>query len=111
LADLQSGPREREIMESGGSPNPEDAFKPEATRTERVAVETATHLIRGTITLPREGHRARFSDLLNRNDIDYLSLIDAERVPLGGGEPNTYGFLAVARSAVVFGYPLEDENS
>ena len=74
-------------------------------------METATHLIRGTITLPREGYRARFSDLLNRNDIDYLSLTDAERVPLEGGEPTTYGFLAVARSAVVFGYPLEDENS
>ncbi|MDX6589643.1 MAG: hypothetical protein QOI84_917 [Solirubrobacterales bacterium] len=98
-------------MESGAAPNPEDEFKSKGARTERVAVETATHLIRGSIALPREGYRARFSDHLNRHDVDYLSLTDAERVPLEGGEPTTYGFLAVARSAVVFGYPLEDENS
>ncbi len=77
-------------------------------RTERVGVETATHSIRGTVSLPQQGYRARFSDYLNRADVDYISLTDAERVPLEGGAPETHSFLAVARSTVLFGYPLDE---
>lgn len=80
------------------------------SRTERVGLETATHSIRGTVSLPLQGYRARFSDYLNRGDIDYISLTDVERAPLGGGTAEHHSFLAVAREAVLFGFPLEDEN-
>ena len=98
-------------MDRTASHSTADSVTPEASRTERVGLETATYSIRGTITLPLQGYRARFSDYLHRDDIDYISLTDAERVPLEGGVPMRHAFLAVARNAVGFGYPLEDENS
>lgn len=73
----------------------------------RVTVETSTHAIHGMVTLPMDGYRARFSDLLNRQDLDYLSLSEAEKVPLDGGIGTRHSYLAVARSAILFGYPVE----
>lgn len=84
-----------------------DPVTSEAKRTERVGVETATHSVTGTVTLPVDGYRARFSDYLNRQDIEYISLTDAQKTPLGGGPAESHAFLAVARKAVVFGYTLE----
>jgi len=84
-----------------------DPVTSEAKRTEQVGVETATHSMTGTVTLPADGYRARFSDYLNRQDIDYISLTDVQKTPLGGGPPESYAFLAVARKAIVFGYSLE----
>jgi hypothetical protein len=84
---------------------------PEEPRRERVALETATHLFKGTITLPADGYRARFSDHLNRSDLAFIALTDVEKVPLGGGPSTRYPFLSVARAAVVAGYQLEDESS
>jgi hypothetical protein len=88
---------------------PRDPTVAEAMRTERVAVETAKHLVTGTVTLPAHGYRARFSDHLNRQDIDYIALSEAEKTPLGGGPAESHGFLAVARKAIVFGYSLEND--
>lgn len=70
-------------------------------------METAKHLVTGTVTLPAQGYRARFSDHLNRQDIDYIALTEAEKAPLGGGPTENHGFLVVARRAIVFGYSLE----
>jgi hypothetical protein len=82
---------------------------PEAKRTERVALETATHLVKGIVTLPAQGYRARFSDYLNRQDIDFIALTDVEKAPLGGNPVESYPFLVVARKAVVFGYSLDHD--
>jgi Family of unknown function (DUF6812) len=84
-----------------------DPTTSEAKRTEQVGVETATHSVIGTVTLPADGYRARFSDYLNRQDIDYISLTDVEKTPLSGGSATSHAFLAVARKAIVFGYSLE----
>lgn len=80
---------------------------PAARKSQRVTVETSTHAIHGLVTLPSEGYRSRFSDLLNRQDLDYLSMSEVEKVPLGGGESTRHSFLAVARRAILFGYPIE----
>ena len=85
-----------------------DTATPEQKRTEAVAVETATHLIRGTVTLPLEGYRPRFSDYLNRADLDFISLIDAEKEPLRGGAATHHGFLAVSRTSILFAYSGEE---
>ena len=42
------------------------------SRTERVVLETDRHRIVGDLTLPKEGHRSRLSDFLNRGDLDFL---------------------------------------
>lgn len=77
-------------------------------RTEEVAFETELHLIRGTVTLPMEGYRARFSDYLNRADLNFIAMIDAEKEPLDGGACTSHDFLAVARKAILFAYPAGD---
>lgn len=82
-----------------------DTATPEEKRTEEVALETESQLIRGTVTLPVEGYRARFSDYLNRADLDFIALIDAEKEPLGDGTCTRHAFLAVARKAILFAYP------
>jgi hypothetical protein len=80
---------------------------PGSRRSARVTLETSTHAIHGTVTLPAEGYRSRFSDLLNRQDLTYLSLSEVERVPLSGGPGSRHSYLAVARNSVLFGYPAD----
>lgn len=92
---------------SSGSLDGSDATT--AGHTQRVAIETATHLIQGTVKLPPEGgYRARFSDYLNRRDTEYVGLIDAERSRLDGGLSERHPFLAVAKRSILFGFPLDD---
>lgn len=95
-------------MQEIGNQTVVDTATPEQKRTEVVAVETATHLVKGTVTLPVEGYRPRFSDYLNRADLDFISLIDAEKEPLRGGAPTRHDFLAVSRASILFAYPGEE---
>ena len=74
------------------------------TRTQRVVLETDRYRISGDLTLPREGYRSRFSDLLNRDNIDFISLVDAEITSVDGGEPNIRKFIAVARHHIQLAY-------
>ena len=53
-------------------------------RQEQVVVETDRYRIEATVTLPREGYRARLSDHLNRRDHDFLTLQDAKLAALDG---------------------------
>jgi hypothetical protein len=78
------------------------------TRTERVVLETESHQIIGDLTLPREGYRSRLSDFLNRGDIAFIPLVNAEIIPRGGNEDPQVRreFIAVARDHVQLAYPL-----
>ena len=53
-------------------------------RQEQVVVETDRYRIEATVTLPREGYRARLSDHLNRRDHDFLTLQDVRVTALDG---------------------------
>ena len=53
-------------------------------RQERVVVETDRYRVEATVTLPKEGYRARLSDHLNRRDHDFLTLQDARLTALDG---------------------------
>ena len=83
------------------------------TRVERVVLETAQQKIIGDLTLPREGYRSRLSDFLNRGDLDFIPLANAEITPLNGAQPGPEGgtrsFIAVARTHVQLAYPFEDD--
>ena len=87
-----------------------DTITPENNRTERVALETSTHLIKGTITLPRQGYRSRFSDYMNRHDVKFVPLTDVEHEPLDGATPSRHPFVLVARESVRAAFPLDGEG-
>jgi hypothetical protein len=80
------------------------------TRTERIVLETPRHQIVGDLTLPKEGYRSRLSDYLNRGDVAFISLVNAE-ISEQEGSPNgavTRPYVAVARVHVQLAYPLAD---
>jgi hypothetical protein len=80
------------------------------TRVERVVLETDRHRIVGDLTLPREGYRSRLSDFLNRGDLDFIPLVNAEIGSMngGGGIAGTRSFIAVARTHVQLAYPFQE---
>ncbi|HYU61749.1 MAG TPA: hypothetical protein VEK39_13405 [Solirubrobacterales bacterium] len=81
------------------------------TRVERVVLETDRHRIVGDLTLPREGYRSRLSDFLNRGDLDFIPLVNAEIASTNGGTlSGTRSFIAVARTHVQLAYPFEEES-
>jgi hypothetical protein len=82
------------------------------TRVERVVLETDRHRIVGDLTLAREGYRSRLSDFLNRGDLDFIPLVNAEIHSLNGSGSEERSFIAVARTHVLLAYPhgAHDDN-
>jgi hypothetical protein len=76
-------------------------------RVERVQFETDRHLIVGNITLPREGYQSRFSDALNRADVGFIPVVDAEIQPIEGGEVVHRDFIVVGKQHVRISFPIE----
>ena len=77
-------------------------------RQERVVLETGRYRITGDLTLPREGHRSRLSDFLNRGDLAFIPLVNVELEPLDDpSAPVRRPFLAVSRGHITLAYPLE----
>jgi hypothetical protein len=76
------------------------------SRVERIVVETDRNRIVGDLTMPREGYRSRLSDYLNRGDLDFIPLINAEISSLGSTENHPRRFVVVARSHIQLAYPL-----
>jgi hypothetical protein len=80
------------------------------SRIERVVLETDRHRIVGDVTMPREGYRSRLSDFLNRGELDFIPVTNAELSPLNGGAPETRSFIAVARTHVQLAFPIEQDS-
>ena len=76
------------------------------SRTERVVFETDRSRIVGDLTLPREGYRSRLSDYLNRGDLDFIPLVNAEISSLGSDDHFPRRFVVVARAHIHLAYPL-----
>ena len=57
---------------------------PGEVRLERVVVETDRYRVEGDITLPQEGYRNSLTDYINRNDQEFLYLVNVELVALDG---------------------------
>lgn len=89
-----------------------DTLERMENRIERVVVETSQNRIIGDLTLPRDGYRSRLSDFLNRGDLDFIPLANAEVAPITGGELQTRDFIAVGRTHVHLAYhlPAESDN-
>jgi len=75
-------------------------------RVERVQFETDRQRIVGDVTLPPEGYQSRFSDSLNRPEVTFLPLVNAEVSSLMGGDVEHMPFLVLCKSHVRIAYPL-----
>jgi len=69
-------------------------------RQEKVVVETDRYRVVGSMTLPADGFRSRLSDHINREDLTFFTIVDAELAPLEGGESWTAPVLMLAREHV-----------
>ncbi len=76
-------------------------------RVERVQFETDRQRIVGDVTLPPEGYQSRFSDSLNRVDVTFIPLVNAEVSSLMGGDVEKRAFMVVSKSHVRIAFPLE----
>jgi hypothetical protein len=75
-------------------------------RVERAAFETDKHLIVGDITLPPAGYQSRFSDSLNRTDLEFVSLTNVEITSLSDGRVSERPFIVLSKSHIHLAYPL-----
>jgi hypothetical protein len=73
-------------------------------RKERATFETDRHVISGDVTLPPEGYQSRFSDMLNREDVDFISLTDVEITSIATGERTTRDFLVIGKAHIHLAY-------
>ena len=76
-------------------------------RTERVVFETDRHMIVGSLTLPPEGYQSRLSDAVNRPDVSFIPLVDAEISPLDGGPVTRQDFLVLAKAHIRMAHPIQ----
>lgn len=77
-------------------------------RHERVVFETDRHLVVGDVTLPPEGYQSRFSDAVNRPEVAFIPIVDAEISPLGGGGAVRRAFIILAKEHVRLAYPFDE---
>lgn len=75
-------------------------------RRERIVFETDRHIVIGDVTLPSEGYQARFSDAINRADVEFLPLVDVEIAPLESGAAERRDFIVLAKRHIRLSYPL-----
>jgi hypothetical protein len=76
-------------------------------RIERVLFETDRQRIVGDVTLPPEGYQSRFSDSLNRPDVTFIPVVNAEISSLMGGDIERRPFVVVCKSHIRIAYPLD----
>ncbi|HWW67607.1 MAG TPA: hypothetical protein VNY83_06440 [Solirubrobacterales bacterium] len=74
-------------------------------RAERAVFETDRQLIVGDVTLPPEGYKSRFSDSLNRDDLEFIPLTDVEITALDTGKVIERPFIVVGKAHVRVAYP------
>jgi Family of unknown function (DUF6812) len=76
-------------------------------RRERVVLETERYRIVGEVTLPAEGFHSRLSDLLNREGVQFIPLVNATVSERDGARPERRPFIAVARDHVQLAYEAD----
>lgn len=76
-------------------------------RIERVQFETDRQRIVGDVTLPPGGYQSRFSDSLNRVDVTFIPIVNAEVSSLMGGDVEKFPFMVVCKSHVRIAFPVD----
>jgi hypothetical protein len=75
-------------------------------RVERAAFETDRQLVVGDVTLPPAGYQSRFSDSLNRPDVEFVALTNVEITSLLDGKVSVRPFVVLSKSHVRLSYPI-----
>ena len=80
----------------------------EAGRTGAV-FETDRQLVVGDVTLPPAGYQSRFSDSLNRVDVEFVPLTNVEITSLLDGKVSERPFVVLSKRHVRLAYPVTPE--
>ncbi|HEX6227910.1 MAG TPA: hypothetical protein VFZ41_00420 [Solirubrobacterales bacterium] len=83
-----------------------EAASKNGQRTERILFETERHLVVGDVTLPPDGYQSRFSDAINREDVDFIPLLNVEITPVDGGEVTWQDFVVLAKAHIRMAHPV-----
>ncbi len=75
-------------------------------RIERAVFETDRQLLIGDVTLPPAGYQGRFSDSLNRPELEFVSLTNVEITSLVDGKVSERPFVVLAKSHIRYAYPV-----
>ncbi len=77
-------------------------------RIERVAFETDAHHVVGNVTLPPAGgYQSRFSDSLNRGDLEFVPLTNVEITSLHDGKVSERPFIVLSKLHIRIAYPIQ----
>lgn len=76
-------------------------------RVERAAFETDRQLVVGDVTLPPAGYQSRFSDSLNRGDLEFVPLTNVEVTSLIDGSVSQRPFVVISKSHIRLAYPVD----
>ena len=79
--------------------------EPIERRVERAAFETDQHFVVGDVTLPPAGYQSRFSDSLNRTDLEFVPLTNVEITSLADGTVSERAFIVLNKRHVRVSYP------
>ncbi len=74
-------------------------------RVERAVFETDRHMVVGDVTLPPAGYQSRFSDSLNRADLDFVPLTHVEITSLVDGTVSERPFVVLSKRHIRLSYP------
>ncbi len=77
-------------------------------------LETRSHRIAGDIHLPTEGYLSRLSDFLNRTELRFVTLTDAqviERTSAGATRTSEHPFITIGTDHIHFAYPDDDSGA
>jgi hypothetical protein len=87
-----------------------DATHGTERRSERVSLETDRQLVVGDVSLPPAGYQSRFSDALNRQDAEFLSITNAVITSLADGAVTEEPFIVVSKRQIRIASPKPTNN-
>ena len=94
-------------INTGGSiPRPMGQGEQIERRVERAVFETDQQIVVGDVTLPPEGYQSRFSDSLNRGDLEFVPLTNVEITSLSDGKVSERPFVVLSKRHVRISYPV-----
>jgi uncharacterized protein DUF6812 len=95
------------VSRDATGPRPTGPVEQIERRVERAAFETDRQLVVGDVTLPPEGYQSRFSDLLNRPDLEFVPLTNVEITSLTDGRISDRPFVVLSKRHVRLSFPAD----
>lgn len=80
-------------------------------RIERAVFETDRQIVVGDVTLPPAGYQSRFSDSLNRVDVEFIPLTNVEITSLIDGKVSERPFVVISKRHVRISYPYPRQHA